>query len=68
MANIPSGRKKNVTGTGSDIRKKDGGLGTGPVGQNYGSNQIKNDRPSSGSGTPSRARSWGLPSSSFTPS
>ena len=55
MANIPSGRKKNVTGTGSDIRKKDGGLGTGPVGQNYGSNQIKNDRPSSGSGTPSRA-------------
>ena len=56
MANIPSGRKTNVTGTGSDVHKKDGGLGTGPVGQNSGSNQIRNDsNGSSHSGTPSRA-------------
>ncbi len=54
MANIPSGRKKNVSGTGSDVRKKGEGLGTGPVGKNSGSNQIRHDgqKPS---GTPGRA-------------
>ena len=67
MADLPSGRKKNVSGTGSDVHKKGSGLGTGPVGQNSGSNQIRHDnhRPSvssgssgsgsSGSGVPSRA-------------
>ena len=60
MADLPSGRKKNVSGTGGDIRKKGSGLGTGPVGQNSGSNQIRHDnnKPSggsSGSGVPSRA-------------
>ncbi len=55
MANIPSGRRPNVSGTGGDVHKKEDGLGTGPVGQNSGSNQIRNDRPSSSGGGPSRA-------------
>ena len=60
MANVPSGRKKNVSGTGSDVHKKGEGLGTGPVGQNSGSNQIRPEKPSgsssgSSSGGPSRA-------------
>ena len=73
MADLPSGRKKNVSGTGSDVHKKGSGLGTGPVGQNSGSNQIRHDnhRPSgssgssgsgsSGSGVPSRAIKGGKP-------
>ena len=35
--NRPTGRKKNVTGTGADVHKRGDGLGTGPVGQGYGS-------------------------------
>ena len=61
MADLPSGRKKNVSGTGSDVHKKDSGLGTGPVGQNSGSNQIRHDnkRPSGGSGSSSGGSSGG---------
>ena len=64
MANIPSGRKPNATGTGSDVHKKGGGLGTGPVGQNSGSNQIRHDNKKSGysgsSGSGSSGPSRGL--------
>ncbi|MBO4696280.1 MAG: peptidase C11 [Lachnospiraceae bacterium] len=35
--NRPSGRRKNVTGTGGDVHKRGDGLGTGPVGQGFGS-------------------------------
>ena len=47
--NRPSGRKKNVTGSGADVHKRGDGLGTGPVGQGFGSgNSI---RPAGGSGS-----------------
>lgn len=36
--NRPSGRRKNVSGTGGDVHKRGDGLGTGPVGQGFGSN------------------------------
>ena len=60
MGNTPSGRRPNVSGTGSDVHKKGEGLGTGPVGQNSGSNQISHNNKktgssgSSGSSGPSR--------------
>lgn len=64
MADLPSGRKKNVSGTGSDVRKKGSGLGTGPVGQNSGSNQIRHDnnKPSGSSGSSSGSSGGGVPS------
>ncbi len=58
MANTPSGRRPNVSGTGSDVHKKGDGLGTGPVGQNSGTNQANHRRTGSSSGSsggPSRA-------------
>ncbi len=36
MDNRPTGRKKNITGQGNDIRKQGQGLGTGPVGNQNG--------------------------------
>ena len=44
--NRPSGRRKNVTGTGGDVHKRGDGLGTGPVGQGHGSES--GFRPSEG--------------------
>ncbi|MBO4668431.1 MAG: peptidase C11 [Lachnospiraceae bacterium] len=40
--NRPTGRKKNVTGTGAEVHKREEGLGTGPVGQGYGSHNTVN--------------------------
>ena len=59
MADLPSGRKKNVSGTGSDVRKKGSGLGTGPVGQNSESNQIRHDNNKTSGSSPSRAVTGG---------
>ncbi len=36
MNNRPTGRKKNITGQGKDVRKHGSGLGTGPVGNQDG--------------------------------
>lgn len=51
--NRPSGRRKNVTGTGGDVHKRGDGLGTGPVGQGHGSES------GSGSGSGFRPSSTG---------
>lgn len=59
--NRPSGRKKNVTGTGADVHKRGEGLGTGPVGQGFGSgNGIKPGSHSGGSGVKRAAGGGGL--------
>lgn len=59
--NRPSGRKKNVTGTGGSVHKRGEGLGTGPVGQGYGSgNSIRPTGSSGGSGAKRAAGGGGI--------
>ena len=33
MNNRPTGRQRNITGQGKDVRRRGAGLGTGPVGK-----------------------------------
>lgn len=58
--NRPSGRRKNVNGTGGDVHKRGDGLGTGPVGQGYGShNSIRPTGSGSGGSGAKRAAGGG---------
>jgi len=61
MANRPTGRQKNVTGQGKDIRRRGSGLGTGPVGTpgRTGGMPSGSSRPSASSGTARTTRSGG---------
>ena len=59
MDNRPSGRKKNVTGTGGSVFKRGDGLGTGPVGQGFGSGNGIRPTGSGGSGGSNLKRAAG---------
>jgi len=57
MNNRPTGRKKNITGQGKDIRRRGEGLGTGPVGNQDGYSSRR--RQSQGSPSPIQQNSTG---------
>ena len=51
MNNRPTGRKKNITGQGKDVRKQGSGLGTGPVGNQDGYSSRRKQQAQGGYGT-----------------
>ncbi len=55
----PTGRKKNITGQGKDVKRRGSGLGTGPVGA-PGRIPTGNDKPSSSGGGTTRTTKGGM--------